>query len=195
MDVTRLALPGAFLLTPVVHRDDRGYFTRTFDAATGREIGIDPAALVQDSQSRSRRGALRGLHVRAGGGEAKLVRVAHGRILDVLVDLRPSSPTFEQVVTVPLDDLSHVTLVVPRGVAHGWQALSQEADVCYRIDAEHDPGEDVTIRWDDPDLAVPWPEPPSVMSERDAAADSWADVRERLAAEPPRWWDEGGFDE
>lgn len=182
MQVTPLPIEGALLMTPTVHRDDRGYFTRTFDSATAREAGLDPDAFVQDSQSRSRQGVVRGLHLRAGGGEAKLVRCARGAIFDVLVDLRADSPTFEQVVTLELDDVDHVTVYIPRGVAHGWQARSAEADVCYRIDAEHDPSEDVTIRYDDPDLAVPWPLPVSLVSERDAQAPTWRDLRPSITA-------------
>lgn len=180
MDVTELPIPGALLLTPTVHRDERGWFTRTFDHATARAAGLDPAAFVQDSQSRSAHGVVRGLHLRSGDGEAKLVRCARGAVLDVLVDARPDSPTFGRVHTLRLDDVDHVVVYIPRGVAHGWQALTDEADVCYRIDAEHDPSEDVTIRYDDAELAVPWPLPVSLVSERDAQAPSWAQVRRGL---------------
>jgi len=180
MQVTMTELDGVVLFEPEVHRDGRGYFTRTFDNAVAASAGIDGTAFVQDSQSRSRRGVVRGMHLRAGGGEAKLVRCARGAILDVLVDARPGSPTFGRVLTVPLDDRDHRTLHIPRGIAHGWQALTDEADVCYRIDAEHDPSEDVSIRYDDPDLAIPWPLPVALVSPRDAGAPSWAEVRDRL---------------
>ena len=182
MQVVQGRLAGVLLLVPHVHRDDRGFFTRTFDAATAAEAGLDPAAFVQDSQSRSRLGALRGLHLRAGGGEAKLVRCASGRVHDVVVDLRPGSPTFGEHESFVLDDVEHRVLHVPRGFAHGWQALSAPADVCYRIDAEHDPTEDVTIRYDDPDLGISWPLPVTALSERDRTAPSWARVRELLGA-------------
>lgn len=175
-------LPGVLLLQPTPHRDDRGLFTRTFDAALGRGWGVDLGSKVQDSQSRSRPGVLRGLHGRIGAGEAKLVRCAHGRVLDIVVDARPESPAFGQHVAVELDDESFAALWIPRGLLHGFQVLSDTAaDVCYRIDRPHDPAEDVAVRWDDPDLALPWRRDiPVRLSDRDAAAGSWADLRRRL---------------
>lgn len=183
MKVSETALDGVVLLEPTVHRDERGFFTRTFDHDVAAGVGIDGTSFVQDSQSRSHRGVVRGMHLRAGAGEAKLVRCARGRILDVLVDARVGSTTFGSVLTVELDDVSHAVLHVPRGVAHGWQALSEEADVCYRIDARHDPSEDVTFRHDDPDLGIPWPLPVTVLSSRDRDSSSWAQVADRLRAE------------
>lgn len=180
MDVRETTLPGVLLLEPTVHRDERGFFTRTFDHDVAAGVGIDGAAFVQDSQSRSHRGVVRGMHLRGGGGEAKLVRCARGRILDVLVDARAECPTFGSVLTIELDDVAHAVLHVPRGVAHGWQALSDHADVCYRIDARHDPSEDITFRHDDPDLAIPWPLPVTLLSARDRDAPSWAKVAARL---------------
>ncbi|WP_066942310.1 dTDP-4-dehydrorhamnose 3,5-epimerase family protein [Microtetraspora fusca] len=173
MRVERLAIEGVLLFVPTPHHDDRGLFTRTFDTAVAARHGIDPASFVQDSQSRSRRGTIRGLHGRSGRGEAKLVRCARGAILDILVDARPHSPTFGERLSVRLDDETFAHLYVPPGLLHGYQALS-EADVCYRIDREHDPSEDVSVRYDDPDLAVPWPLPVAAISERDLAAGSWA---------------------
>lgn len=183
MDVRTTTLPGVLLLEPTVHRDERGFFTRTFDHDVAVGVGIDGTAFIQDSQSRSRRGVVRGMHLRGGGGEAKLVRCARGRVLDVLVDARAGLPTFGSVFTIELDDVAHAVLHVPRGVAHGWQALSDEADVCYRIDARHDPSEDITFRHDDPDLAIPWPLPVTLLSVRDRDAPSWAHVVARLHAE------------
>lgn len=180
MHVVELPIEGALLMLPTVHRDDRGYFTRTFDAATAATAGLDPASFVQDSQSRSRRGVVRGMHLRAGRGEAKLVRCARGAVHDVLLDARPGSLTFGVVHALRLDDVEHATLFVPRGVAHGWQALTEEADVCYRIDAEHDPSQDVTIRFDDPDLGIDWPLPVTTVSARDAQAPGWARLRADL---------------
>lgn len=180
MQVERDAIDGVVVFTPVPHHDERGFFSRTFDAAVAREAGIDPAAFVQDSQSRSHRGVVRGLHLRTGAGEAKLVRCASGAVFDVVVDLRPSSPTFLTVSTFRLDDQTHRSVYVPAGCGHGWQALTEPADVCYRIDREHDPAEDLTVAWDDPELAVPWPEPVTTMSDRDRGAPPLAAVRGRL---------------
>jgi dTDP-4-dehydrorhamnose 3,5-epimerase len=180
MDVSQTELPGVLVFRPAPHHDDRGFFTRTFDAAVAREHGIDPASFVQDSQSRSRGGTLRGLHGRAGRGEAKLIRCARGAVFDVLVDARPDSPTFGRHVAIVLDDTGFASLYAPAGVLHGFLALTEQTDVCYRIDREHVPGEDLSVRYDDPDLAIEWPEPVRLISERDRAAGSWAQLRSRL---------------
>ncbi len=178
MRVAEHDLPGVLTFHPVVHRDERGFFTRTWDQEVAAGAGLPQ--FVQDSHSRSLRGVVRGLHLRAGAGEAKLVRCARGRIWDVVVDLRPGSPTFRQWRAFPLDDIEHVSLFIPRGCAHGWQALSELADVCYRIDAEHEPEQDVTIAFDDPEVGVPWPEPVTVVSDRDRQGMSLAQALARL---------------
>lgn len=180
MLVERSDLDGVLLMRPTPHRDERGLFTRTFDAAVARDTGLDPLVFVQDSQSRSHRGVLRGLHGRGGAGEAKLVRCAHGAVYDVLVDARPSSPTFGEHRAFRLDDVDFAHLYVPAGFVHGFQALTDVADVCYRIDREHDPAEDLGVRHDDPDLVIAWPLPVSSLSARDAALGSWAQLRKRL---------------
>jgi dTDP-4-dehydrorhamnose 3,5-epimerase len=185
MLVRPTSLAGVLVFLPSPHRDDRGLFTRTFDSAIAREHGVHPESFVQDSQSRSRRGTLRGLHGRGGRGEAKLIRCARGAVFDVLVDARPDSPTFGDRFEMVLDDVDFATLYAPPGVLHGFQALTEQTDVCYRIDREHVPGEDLSVRYDDPDLAVPWPEPVLAISERDLAAGSWQQLRERLVAADP----------
>ncbi|MFE6971571.1 dTDP-4-dehydrorhamnose 3,5-epimerase family protein [Isoptericola sp. NPDC057653] len=182
MQVLTTTLDGVLLLAPTPHRDDRGLFTRTFDADVAARAGLDPAAFVQDSQSRSRRGVVRGLHGRVGGGEAKLVRVAHGAVHDVVVDARPGSPTFGRSEAFLLDDVDFRVLFVPRGCLHGHQTLTETADVCYRIDAEHDPSEDVAVHHLDPALGVEWPVPVTLVSDRDAAAGSWTALVARLTA-------------
>ncbi len=174
------AIVGVVVFTPTPFRDDRGFFSRTFDVEVARAAGVDPASFLQDSQSRSHAGVVRGLHVRLGTGESKLVRCSYGAILDVVVDLRPSSPTFLAVETFALDDVDHRSVYVPAGCGHGWQALTEPADVCYRIDATHAPEFDLTIAWDDPDIAVPWPLPVAGMSEKDRAAPPFAEVRHLL---------------
>ncbi|PFG44221.1 dTDP-4-dehydrorhamnose 3,5-epimerase [Isoptericola jiangsuensis] len=180
MRVETTRLDGVMRLLPTPHHDERGLFTRTFDAATAGEAGLDPAAFVQDSQSRSHQGVVRGMHGRVGGGEAKLVRVAHGAVLDVVVDARPGSPTFGQWDAHVLDDADFVVLYIPRGFLHGHQTLTPTADVCYRIDAEHDPSEDVAAHHLDPDLAIAWPAPVTTVSARDRAAGTWAELAARL---------------
>ncbi|MGS2642732.1 dTDP-4-dehydrorhamnose 3,5-epimerase family protein [Streptosporangium sp. LJ11] len=181
MRVERAEIDDVLLFVPTLHRDDRGLFTRTFDAALAAAHGLRPEAFVQDSQSRSRLGTVRALHGRGGRGEAKLVRCARGAVHDVLVDARPDSPTFGRQMSVILDDETFVHLYVPPGLLHGYQALTDQADVCYRIDREHDPAEDLAVRYDDPDLGIRWPLPVTAISERDLAAGSWADLRARPA--------------
>ncbi|MGE2735320.1 dTDP-4-dehydrorhamnose 3,5-epimerase [Mycolicibacterium vaccae] len=183
MRIQRTQLTDVLLLVPLPHRDDRGLFTRTFDALEFDEYLESPglsATFIQDSQSRSYRGVIRGMHGRSGSGEAKLVRCAHGAIYDVLVDMRRDKPTFGQMQAFRLDDENFHHLYVPSGFLHGFQALSDVADVCYRIDRAHDPAENIAVAFDDPDLGIDWPLPPTVISERDAHATRWADLRRRL---------------
>lgn len=182
MKVERTELDGPLLFQPSPHEDDRGLFTRTFDAVVAAQHGIDAASFLQDSQSRSGRATIRGMHGRSGRGEAKLVRCARGSVHDVLVDARPGSPTFGRQVAVRLDDETFTTLYVPAGFLHGFQALSEPADVCYRIDREHDPSEDLAVRFDDPDLAIQWPLPIGAISERDLSAGSWTQLCRSVGA-------------
>jgi dTDP-4-dehydrorhamnose 3,5-epimerase len=181
--VEQSELAGVVVLVPQPHRDERGLFTRTFDAEIfDAHLGVPGAAasFLQDSQSRSARGVLRGLHGRRGRGEAKLVRCAYGAVHDVLVDARPQSPTFGQHQSFLLDDNTFRHLYVPPGFLHGFQALTDTADVCYRIDRPHDPAEDVAVHHADPELAIDWPLPVTRISERDAAAGSWAQLLTQL---------------
>jgi dTDP-4-dehydrorhamnose 3,5-epimerase len=174
-------IEGALLLRPSPHVDDRGFFCRTFDADVLRAAGLDPAAFIQHSLSRSARGVIRGLHVRRGTGEAKLVRCSYGAIFDVVVDLRPASPTKGNWESFHLGDDEQVTVYVPAGCAHGFQALTDTADVSYMIDRAHDPAEDVSIAFDDPGLAIPWPLPVTIMSSRDRLAPPLAEAAKLLA--------------
>jgi dTDP-4-dehydrorhamnose 3,5-epimerase len=182
MDVIEVpTIAGALLFRPTPHRDERGFFSRTFDRDIVRAAGLDPDAFVQDSISRSRRGVVRGMHVRSGAGEAKLVRCSYGAVFDVVIDLRPDSPTYRNREAFDLTGDNQVTVYVPAGCAHGFQALTEPADVSYRIDRAHDPSEDVSIRFDDPDLDIPWPLPVTLMSDRDKAAPSLALATARLS--------------
>ncbi|MEV0320195.1 dTDP-4-dehydrorhamnose 3,5-epimerase [Streptomyces sp. NPDC050658] len=173
-------IAGAYLFEPTQHADERGFFCRTFDADVVRSVGIDPNAFIQDSVSRSVRGVLRGLHLRSGAGEAKLVRCSYGRIFDVVLDLRPDSPTYRAWTSFALSGETQRTLYIPAGCAHGFQALTESADTSYRIDRPHDPAEDVTIAYDDPELAIPWPLPATSMSQRDREAPSLAKVLQQI---------------
>ena len=180
MQVTTTRIPGLIVFTPYPHADARGFFSRTFDADVARSAGVDPNGFVQDSLSRSRRGVVRGLHVRLGTGENKLVRCSAGELFDVVVDLRLGSPTFMTWQSFDLSGDSQVSLHVPAGCAHGFQALSDPADISYRIDQRHDPSFDLTIAYDDPEIGIPWPLPVAEMSSTDRNAPSLETVRHRL---------------
>ena len=172
-------LADVLVLVPQPFRDDRGLFTRTFDAEVfddylGRR-GLS-ASFIQDSQSRSVRGVIRGMHGRSGCGEAKLIRCANGAVHDVLVDIRRDSPTFGMQQAFRLDDNDFLHLYIPPGFLHGMQALTATADICYRIDRPHDNSENLQVAYNDPDLAIEWPLPVSMVSARDAGAQSWREL-------------------
>jgi len=180
MEFANTAIRGLVHFSAPVHRDARGFFSRTFDSATAREAGIDPDAFVQDSLSRSERGVIRGLHLRVGLGEGKLVRCSSGAVFDVVVDLRPTSPTYRTWVCFDLNGDTQSSIYIPPGCAHGFQALTQPADTSYRINRPHDPSEDLTIAHDDPELAIPWPLPVTVMSDADRNARPLSELGDRL---------------
>lgn len=180
MEIIETSIAGLIMFRPTPHRDERGYFARSLDVNYLRQAGIDPAGFVQENQSRSYQGVIRGLHGRSGGGEAKLVRCAHGAVLDIAIDARPGSPTFGKMETFLLDDQVCTQVYIPRGFLHGYQALTSVTDFIYRIDDFYGPDEDVTVNYLDPDLAVPWPAPITVVSDRDRAAGSWADYSASL---------------
>ena len=173
-------IAGAYLFEPTPYADERGFFCRTFDADVVRSVGLDPNAFVQDSVSRSVRGVLRGLHLRSGAGEAKLVRCSYGKIFDVVVDLRPGSDTYAKWLSFNLDGDRQNSIFIPAGCAHGFQALTEPADTSYRIDRRHDPSEDLTIAYNDPQLGIEWPLPVAAMSAADAAAPPLSELTEAL---------------
>jgi dTDP-4-dehydrorhamnose 3,5-epimerase len=181
MEIIQTPIEDLIIFRPTPIRDERGYFSRTLDVQILAAAGIDPASFKQENQSRSYLGVRRGLHGRSGAGEAKLVRCANGAVFDVVVDARPGSATFGQVSTFVLDDQLCIQLYIPRGFLHGFQALTGVTDVVYRIDEFHAPRSDVTVRHDDPDLAIPWPAPATIMSARDRENGiSWSEYRRQL---------------
>jgi dTDP-4-dehydrorhamnose 3,5-epimerase len=149
------------------YQDERGFFSERFRLSLFQEAGLF-GPFLQDNWARSSRRVLRGLHYQLPpGGQGKLVGVTRGRIFDVAVDLRSGSPTFGKWVGAELDEASGDLLWIPDGFAHGYQVLSDEADVVYKVTAEYDPELDRGIRWDDPALAIPWPLGDPVLSDRD----------------------------
>jgi dTDP-4-dehydrorhamnose 3,5-epimerase len=167
------ALEGVLIVEPEVYRDNRGFFLETYHAEKYRACGL-PATFVQDNHSSSVARTLRGLHLQRRRMPGKLVRVIRGAILDVAVDVRRGSPTFGRSVTVTLSGY------IPPGFAHGFYVLSDSAEVEYKCTAAYDPAAEIGIVWNDPDLAIAWPDPAPVLSAKDAALPPLVEVMERL---------------
>jgi dTDP-4-dehydrorhamnose 3,5-epimerase len=173
-------LDGPVLLRPVVHGDARGWFQETYRREGLRELGI-PDEFVQDNHSRSRRGVVRGLHLQVGAGQAKLVRCARGEVFDVVVDVRPDSPTFGEWEGFELDDDEGLQVYCPIGFAHGFCVTSETADVVYKCSSYYDPEAERSIVWNDPDIGVEWPADLDLAaSDRDAAAPTLEELRPEL---------------
>ena len=172
------ALEGVWILEPQVFGDSRGYFMETWKQADfERHIGV--VNFVQDNESKSSYGVLRGLHYQQGDhSQAKLVRVIKGRVLDVAVDLRKSSPTFGRHISVELSEENKRQFFIPRGFAHGFLVLSEEAIFCYKVDNVYAPQSECSIRFDDPTLNIQWPIPAEDMklSKKDTEGCAFADA-------------------
>lgn len=154
----KTALEGVYVITPKVFGDSRGYFFESFKEDEFKE-NIGDIHFIQENESRSTYSVLRGLHYQKGEyAQAKLVRVSYGRVLDVAVDIRKSSPTFGKYVAVELSDENHKQLFIPRGFAHGFVVLSDEAVFSYKVDNVYAPQADAGIQYDDPDINIEWPE-------------------------------------
>ena len=171
MNVIPTRLSGCVVIEPQVFGDHRGFFLETFQAQRYREqAGID-LAFVQDNHSRSSRGVLRGLHFQLRRPQGKLVRVVHGEVFDVAVDLRRRSPTFGQWEGVYLSGDNKRQVWVPPGFAQGFLVLSEFADFEYKCTDYYDPSDEGAIVWNDPDLAIQWPSGVEItLSDKDAQA-------------------------
>lgn len=190
MTVTELDLPGVLLIEPRVFTDERGAFFESWHADRYREAGIH-ADFVQDNLSVSRHGVLRGLHFQEPYGQAKLVSVLRGEVYDVAVDVRVGSPTFGRTTAVTLSDAEPRQLFVPAGFAHGFVVLSDEAVFSYKCTELYHPEAEQAVRWDDPDLAIAWPEAAPVLSPKDRAAPRLRDIAESRL---PRYGGAGAAD-
>lgn len=168
MRISETGLPGVLLLTPPVHRDNRGAFFETYNQRIAAEAGL-PIVWPQDNFSLSKRNVVRGIHYQVTQPQGKLVRVTHGTVWDVAVDLRRSSPTFGKHVAVELNGEDGQMLWIPAGFGHGFVVLSDVAGFAYKVTDYYSKAGERTIAWNDPDLAIPWPvsESEAVVSEKD----------------------------
>lgn len=150
-------IEGLCVITPAVHGDSRGYFTETYNQHDMQEAGID-ITFVQDNQSGSTKGVLRGLHYQKQFPQTKLVRVISGRVFDVAVDLRSGSSTFGKWFGIELSDENKKQFLIPKGFAHGFLVLSDRAEFCYKCDDFYHPDDEGGIAWNDPTVGVVWPQ-------------------------------------
>jgi len=174
MNIIETGIQGVVIVEPQVFRDGRGYFFESFSRRRFVEEVAD-VDFVQDNESRSSYGVVRGLHFqKAPHAQAKLVRVVRGKVLDVAVDIRPDSPTFGKHVAVELSEDNHRMLFMPRGFAHGFSVLSDEAVLQYKCDSYYVPQSESGIAWNDPELAIDWkiPSEEVILSEKDKARPS-----------------------
>jgi len=165
-------LPGAYVVELEPLADERGWLARTFDAAAFAELGLDARVSQCNASFNAKAGTLRGMHFQAEPhGEAKLVRCTRGAVYDVIVDLRPESPTFREWFGLELREGAMASLFAPAGLAHGFQTLEDASEVHYQMGHHYVPAAASGVRWDDPAFGIEWPEPPPggrVISERDA---------------------------
>lgn len=172
-------IEGMFIIEPAVFGDDRGYFMETYNYQDFAAAGLD-MTFVQDNQSKSRRGVLRGLHFQKTQPQGKLVRVISGEVFDVGVDLRPDSKTFGKWVGVLLSAENKRQFYVPEGFAHGFVVLSETAEFVYKCTRFYDPSDEGGLMWNDPDLGIDWHMPKSVeilLSDKDQKNPSFAEYK------------------
>lgn len=179
MKVTETKLKGCFILEPTTYGDSRGYFFESFNERSFNELTGTDTHFVQDNQSYSTKGVLRGLHAQAGEyAQAKLVRVLRGKVIDVAVDARQGSPTFGQHVAVELSDENNLQLFVPRGFLHGFVVLSDTATFFYKCDNFYNKESECGVKFDDPALGIDWGIPAAelVISDKDQILPTFKEV-------------------
>ena len=164
---TETKIKDVYIIEPTVFGDERGYFMETYSEADFKATGLD-YSFVQDNQSSSKKGVLRGLHFQKTHPQAKLVRVLRGEVFDVAVDLRANSPTYGQWVGELLSAENHKQLMIPRGFAHGFVVVSDSAEFAYKCDEFYHPEDEGGLLYNDPDIAIEWPEVGElILSEKD----------------------------
>jgi len=170
MKFTETKLRGAFIITPDLIEDERGFFARTFCRREFEEHGLNSNLVQCNISFNKTKGTLRGMHYQAAPhGEVKLVRCTAGTIYDVIVDLRPESPTFRQWLAAELSEKNHQLLYVPEGFAHGYQTLEPQAEVFYQVSASYHRASERGVRWNDSAFGIKWPLPARVISKKDSS--------------------------
>ncbi|MES2345240.1 MAG: dTDP-4-dehydrorhamnose 3,5-epimerase [Chlamydiota bacterium] len=177
VDIIPLSLSGLKLIKPRVYQDSRGFFVESYHSHKYADIGID-VRFEQDNHSYSKKGTIRGMHFQQKPGQAKLVTVCEGEIYDVAVDIRPDSPTFGKWQGIYLNGDTCEQFFIPVGFAHGFCVVSEKAHVLYKVSSVYDPDEEKGFRFDDPQIAIQWPESDPVVSSRDKEALFFADLFE-----------------
>jgi dTDP-4-dehydrorhamnose 3,5-epimerase len=183
MKIHTLEFPGLKLIELKVHGDSRGFFVERYNEAAFKAQGL-PCHFVQDNHSRSAPGIIRGLHYQTDPQQGKMVGVVRGKIWDVVVDIRPDSPTYGKYNSVELSAENGRLLWIPAGFAHGFCVIGDEpADLIYKVDGFYNPATEGGIRWSDPELKIQWPVQSPTLSARDQALPSFASYR----ANPAKW--------
>ena len=180
MKLVTTPITDVFVIEPAVFGDHRGFFMESYNRRSFSQAGID-RDWVQDNHSRSSRGVLRGMHFQNGNPQAKLVRAVVGAVFDVVVDIRLGSPTFGRWFGAELSADNKRQLLAPRGMAHGFLVLTDIAEFLYKVDAFYAPEEELSIRWDDPDVGIEWPAGPDfqpVLAAKDATCPYLAEIPE-----------------
>lgn len=173
------SLPGVLIIEPDVYRDERGFFLETYHEDKYLALGIRDR-FVQSNHSRSIRGTVRGLHLQIGRAQAKLIRVLHGEIFDVAVDVRRGSPTFGRWMSVSLTADNFRQCFIPAGFAHGFAVMSDRADVEYMCSDVYDRAAEIGIAWNDPSIGIVWPVAQPLLSQRDRSNPPLDALRDRL---------------
>jgi len=179
MKFEKTEIPGVILVEPDVYGDVRGFFLETYHLRKYRDGGI-PGPFIQDNHSCSAQGVVRGLHAQREHPQGKLVRVIEGEIFDVAVDVRRGSPRFARWVGVTLSADNHKQIYVPPGFVHGFAVISPVAQVEYKCTDFYHPGDQMTVRWDDPEIGIHWPVDEPILSEKDKNAPTLEELMDSL---------------
>jgi len=179
MQIIQTKIPEVIVLEPQTFSDSRGFFLETYNERGFHDLGITER-FVQDNQSHSKKGVLRGLHFQIEKAQGKLVRVLQGEIFDVAVDLRPGSKTYGNWAAARLTSTNHHMIWIPKGFAHGFCTLSETADVAYKVTDFYSPQYERTLLWNDPDVAIDWPfEGEPILSDKDRAGYTFRALRQQ----------------